>query len=62
MIVSLQRFNEKNNDNKLHTYSPTRYYYSLAKKDEVSLVCIQLKNKNYIKAFLTQEKGFFLIR
>jgi len=28
------------NEQELFTYSPTRYYYSLAKQAEVSLVCM----------------------
>ena len=30
----------RKNEQKLFTYSPTRYYYSLAKQVEVSLVCM----------------------
>ncbi len=37
MIYLCSEF-EKRNEQKLFTYSPTRYYYSLAKQAEVSLV------------------------
>ena len=33
-------FRKTNNEQKLLTYPPTRYYYSLAKQVEVSLVCV----------------------
>jgi len=31
---------KKNDEQKLRTYPSTRYYYSLAKQAEVSLVCM----------------------
>jgi hypothetical protein len=46
-------------EQKLRTYPPTRYYYSLAAQVEVSLVCSKIQ---YIKkAFLTSvRKAFFI--
>ena len=34
---------KQDNEQKLFTYSPTRYYYSLAKQVEVSMVCSKLQ-------------------
>ena len=35
---------KQNNEQKLLTYPPTRYYYSLAAQVEVSFVCSKIQN------------------